>query len=218
MKSFVGNVSYRPSLEQIAWVYDDGKGYLTAIDGHRLIEYEHETHIGKTILISPDAPLQFETDIYIQFLQGFIIYHTDDQVIYQNIVNYNNYPNYKKIIKTLKGDYKFIKVNKNDLIFSLQSALSFAGGKNTAGIALSFNGEYMDLRSFNIESSTPDVFTDKIKIIAGDATEPFNFTTNYLFAAVRASDEEEIELCFGDNHHLFIKEPGKMIVVMPIGK
>jgi DNA polymerase III sliding clamp (beta) subunit (PCNA family) len=215
LKRFVATEYYMPSLTQIAWTEYEGKGYLVATDGHRLLDIEHNGFLEKRILINPDAPIQYDKETYVTFIKGIIIFSTDDQVIFQNIVNKNDYPDYKRILKSLFDNYNKVKINRNDLIFSLQSALSFAGGKREAAITISIEGDALYISSFNMFNSNQDIFSDELKIDnMNSITKILHFTTQYLLDGIRTCEEEEIEICFTPMNHIFMKENGKTILVM----
>lgn len=216
---FVIDDEHRPQLQCIYVNNDNDSTYYTATDGHHLIEIKTKMKHVEPFLIDKSVPFPIDEDIYVRKIKNRIIYNTDSWIVYQNIINNNEYPDYRIALKRLYGEWKTFSVNRKDMIYALTAAMGFAGGKISAAITMQVNGDMLSLTSRNVFNVEPDIYNDKIKISNYDKIDlEVTFFTKYFLDGIVASGEDEVLLNVAKNDCIFITENDRRILLFPIKK
>jgi len=208
----------RPGLECIYTSSDKGKTYYTATDAHHLIEIRTKMTDVEPFLIDKSIPFPFGGEkVYVRKVKNHIIYNSSNWITYQNIINNNVYPEYRKVLDQLYGEWKTFTVNRRDMIYALRAAMAFAGGKTTAAITFKLDGEVLSMTSRNKFNLELDVYNDKIKIGNFDKLDlEVTFFTKYFLDGIVASGDEEVSLNVASNGYIFISENDRRILLLPI--
>ena len=208
----------RPGLECIYVSTDKEKTYYTATDAHHLIEIRTKMAEVEPFLIDKSIPFPFGGEkVYVRRVKNHIIYNSDNWITYQNIINDNVYPDYRRVLEQLYGEWKTFTVNRKDMIYALRAAMAFAGGKMNAAITLKIDGEELSMTSRNKFNLDLDVYNDKIKIGNFDKIDlEVTFFTKYFLDGIVASGDEEVNLNVATNNYIFISENDRRILLLPI--
>lgn len=207
----------RPNLQCIYVNTDKGKTYYVATDAFHLIEIRTKMDEVDSFLIDKSIPFPFGEKVYVNRVKNHIIYSSDNWIVYQNIINNNVYPDYRRVLDQLYGEWKTISVNRKDMIYTLRAAMGFAGGKSSAAITLKTDGDILNLTSKNKFNVEPDTYDDKIKIGNYDKIDlEVTFFTKYFLDGIVASGEEEVLLNVARDNYIFIAESDRRILLLPI--
>jgi DNA polymerase III sliding clamp (beta) subunit (PCNA family) len=207
----------RPGLECIYVSSDKGKTYYTATDGFHLIEIRTKMDEVKPFLIDKSIPFPFGEKVYVRRIKNHIIYNSDNWIVYQNVINGNVYPDYRKVLDQLCEEWKTFSVNRKDMIYTLRAAMAFAGGKMNAAITLKIDGDILHMTSRNKFNYEIDIYNDKLKIDNFDKMDlEVTLFTKYFLDSIVASGEEEVLLNVTKNNQIFISEYDRRILLLPI--
>jgi len=216
---FISDDTLRPSLTGIYMSTVNGRTSYVATDAFHLLEIYTKMEEVKPFLINPSVPFAFDEDVYVQRIGNHIIYSADSWIVYQSILNNNEYPDYRRVLNALYGNWKTFSVNRKDMMFALKSAMGFAGGKLSAAITFKIDGDILNMTSQNKFNVEPDIYTDKIKIKNMDNVDiEVAFFTKYFLDGIIASSEEEVLLNVAKNDHIFISESDRRMLLLPIKK
>ena len=217
LNDFLITDDLRPNLQCIYVSTDTGKTYYTTTDGFHLIEIRTKMNEVEPFLIDKSIPFPFGEKVYVRKVKNHIVYNSDNWITYQNIINNNVYPDYRKVLDQLYGEWKTFGVNRKDMIYTLRAAMAFAGGKLSAAITLRIDGDILNLTSRNKFNVEPDIYNDKIKISNFDKIDlEVTFFTKYFLDGIVASGEEEVLLNVARDNYIFISESDRMILLLPI--
>jgi hypothetical protein len=207
----------RPNLQCIYVSTKDGKTYYTATDAHHLIEIRTKMDEVEPFLIDKSIPFPFGEKVYVRRVKNHIIYNSGNWIAYQNIINNNVYPDYRRVLDQLYGEWKTFGVNRKDMIYALRAAMAFAGGKASAAITLKIDGETLYMSSRNKFNHELDIYSDKIKISNFENIDlEVTFFTKYFLDGIVASGEEEVLLNVARDNYIFISENDRRILLLPI--
>jgi DNA polymerase III sliding clamp (beta) subunit (PCNA family) len=214
---FVSNDQLRPSITAIYVSTFKSRTSYTATDAFHLLEIYTKMNKVEPFLLDPGIPFVFDEDIYVTQKGNHIIYNSDSWGVYQNIIQNNSYPNFRKVLDQLYGSWKTIIVNRKDMIYALKSAMGFAGGRKSASITFTIDKDEMHMVSRNKFAAGSDIYTDKIKIKNRDNIDTkVTFFTKYFLDGIVASGEEDVMLNFAANNYIFVAENDRRILMLPI--
>lgn len=219
LNDFLAVDDQRPGLECIYVSTDKGETCCTATDGFHLIEIRTKMDEVKPFLIDKSVPFPFDEKVYVRRIKNHIIYNSDNWIAYQNIINSNVYPDYRRVLNQLHGEWKTFGINRKDMIYTLRAAMAFAGGKTNAAITLKIDGDTLHMTSRNKFNYDLDIYNDRLKISNFDKIDlEIAFFTKYFLDIIVASSEEEVLLNVTKNDQIFISEHDRRIVIFPIKK
>ncbi len=217
LNDFLITDDLRPNLQCIYVSTDKGKTCYTATDAFHLIEIRAKMNEVEPFLIDKSIPFPFGEKVYVRKVKNHIIYNSDNWITYQNIINNNVYPDYRRVLDQLYGEWKTFSVNRKDMIYTLRAAMAFAGGKSSAAITLKIDGDILHITSRNKFNVEPDIYNDKIKIGNFDKIDlEVTFFTKYFLDGIVASGEEEVLLNVARDNYIFISESDRRILLLPI--
>ncbi|MHA1952496.1 MAG: hypothetical protein ACW96U_00930 [Candidatus Heimdallarchaeaceae archaeon] len=217
LMKFVANDHLRPSLNHIYISTYKGKTYYTATDSFHLIELKTNMKEVEPFIMNVNIPFPEEEDMYVRTIGNSIVYNTENSVIYQNIINDNMFPDYRRALDSLYGSWKSFSVNRKDLIYALGSAMGFAGGRTSASVTLQIHDNLLTMTSKNKFNIEQDFYVDEIDIKNIDNIKnEIILHTKYFLDGIMSSSEEDVVLNIAKNNNIFITENDRRILLLPM--
>lgn len=215
----IGNGDINKVMSGVHVVIKNDQMRVTTLDGHRISIcrvnlkniYEEQDVIipGKAMNeLSKILPADAEKDVNIYFSDAHVLFDFDQTVVVSRLID----GTYINVDKMMSSDYKTkVKVNKANIIKSVDVSMLFSKEGNKKPLVIDIKDNVMELKC-NSPLGSMDDFLDIDK--QGDDIM-IGFNPKFVMDALRAVDEEEIDMYFiNPRSPLYIKDENEKYVYM----
>ncbi|EKU48163.1 DNA polymerase III subunit beta [Staphylococcus massiliensis] len=203
----------RPVLTGVNWLIQDNELICTATDSHRLavrkLKLEDETNEDKNVII-PGKALAELNKIMSDSDDNIDIFFASNQVLFRvgnvNFISRLLEGHYPDTSRLFPENFEIkLGINNSDFYHAIDRAslLAREGGNNV--IKLSTGNELVEL-----SSTSPEIGTVKEEVTASDVEGgnlKISFNSKYMMDALKAIDNDEVEVEFFGTMKPFILKP-----------